>query len=84
MGSESSKHPSRFAVIGAGGLGGSLFDGLARLVDIAPTSFVVFSEDSDWGFMGRDIRDAMDTMIAADQRLQPSLPFEEEELVEAK
>ena len=65
-------------------VGGAVVDGLGRLVDIAPPEFVVFTEDSDWSFLGGDFKDAIDTLIASDQRLQPSLPFEDDELVEAK
>lgn len=65
-------------------VGEAVVDGLGRLVDIAPPEFVVFTEESDWGFLGGDLKDAIDTLIASDQRLQPSLPFEDDELVEAK
>lgn len=59
-------------------------DGLARIVDIAPDQFTVFTDESDWAFLGGDFRDAIDTLIASEKRLQPELPFEDDELVEAK
>jgi hypothetical protein len=60
-------------------------DGVARLVDVSPDEFTVFTEESDWAFLGDDFRDAIDTLIANDERLQPHLPFEDEDaLDEAK
>lgn len=39
----------------------ALKDGLARLADVAPTSITVLTEESDWGLVGGDLRDAMDS-----------------------
>jgi len=70
----------RFNVVGR-----AVSDGLARMVDIAPPHITVFTEESDWAFLGGDFRDAIDSLIASDERLQPPLPFDEDEdLVEAK
>lgn len=60
-------------------------DGLARIADIAPDQITVFTEDSDWAFLGGDFKAAIDSLIATDARFQPPLPFDEDEqLVEAK
>jgi hypothetical protein len=58
-------------------------DGLGRLVDVAPDKLTVFTDESDWSFVGRDFRSAMQSIIAADTRLQPRLPFDDDERVEA-
>jgi hypothetical protein len=57
----------------------SLCDGLARLADVAPTEIVVLTEESDWGLVGGDLRDAMEQQ--ADQSATPVV--EADELVEA-
>ena len=64
----------------------SIVDGMARLVDFGPTEMVVFSEESDWQFLGGDFRAAIDTLIASEQQQQPELPltFDDDELVESK
>lgn len=62
-------------------------DGLASLVDIAPQSMTVFTEESDWALVGGDFSRAIDAAVDEDKRLQPPLPFEgveDDDLVEAK
>lgn len=66
------------------GLAVAFVDGLGRLVDLSPTEFLTFSDESDWTFMARDFRAAMGTIIANDERLQPLLPFDNDERVEAE
>ena len=39
--------------------GRAIRDGIARLADVAPNELVVLSEESDWGLVGGDLRDAM-------------------------
>jgi hypothetical protein len=51
----------------------AVVDGLARLVDFAPTEMVVFSDESDWAFVGGDFRVAMDDLIAREKAQQPAL-----------
>jgi hypothetical protein len=58
----------------------SLRDGLARLADVAPVEIVVLSEDTDWGLVGGDLRNAIE---AESNRPQPPAPRDREELVEA-
>lgn len=62
----------------------ALTDGIASLVNIAPTEMVVFTEEGDWALVGGDFRSAIDTVAEERQRIQPSLPFSSNELVEAK
>lgn len=59
-------------------------DGVGRIANIAPDHFTVFSDESDWAFLGGDFKAAIDTMIASEERLQPPLPFEDDELVETE
>ena len=67
-------------------VGWAVVDGVARLVDFAPTEMVVFSDESDWAFVGGDFRAAIDTLIASEKHQQPELPLtsDDDELVEAK
>ena len=58
----------------------SLSDGLASLVDVAPREMTVFTEESDWAFVGGDFTDAIDTVVSEDERLQPQLPFDVDRL----
>lgn len=55
-------------------------DGLARLADVAPNEFIVLSEDSDWGLVGGDLREAIES--EAPEIDQPTSD-DHEELVEA-
>ena len=85
MATETKIRPSKKTVKRSRVVGWAVSDGLARMVDIAPPHITVFTEESDWAFLGGDFRDAIDSLIASDERLQPPLPFDEDdELVEAK
>lgn len=53
----------------------------ARLSDVAPTSFRVLSEESDWGLVGGDLRDAADALVATHPDNDHS---DTDELVEAQ
>jgi hypothetical protein len=58
-----------------------LQENFARLVDIAPTHFVVQSEETDWSLVGGDFRAAMD---AEKKKLEDeALNDRDEDLVEA-
>lgn len=65
-------------------IGKALSDGLASLVDIAPREMTVFTEEGDWALVGGDFTNAIETVAAEDDRLQPLLPFDDDTLVEAK
>lgn len=58
----------------------ALRDGLARLSDVAPLEFIVLSEETDWGFVGGDLHNAMDSV--RDDVAEPAVDHSEE-LVEA-
>lgn len=58
--------------------GEAICDGLARLADVAPTEIVVLSEESDWGLVGGDLREAIETAAPANEDSAAR-----EELVEA-
>jgi hypothetical protein len=66
--------PTWWAVVEA------LRDGLARLADVAPNEIVVLSEESDWGLVGSDLRDAIKSQLAETAPPESDRP---EELVEA-
>lgn len=55
-------------------------DGFARLADIDPPEMLVMSEESDWGLVGGDLRDAIDTVTG--ESVQP-VTNDADELVEA-
>ncbi len=40
--------------------GAALRDGVASLSDVSPVEFEVLPEESDWGLVGGDLRDAME------------------------
>lgn len=56
-----------------------LRENLARLADVAPTQIVVQSEETDWGLVGGDFRDAMD----AEKKELEDEALKDQDLVEA-
>jgi hypothetical protein len=58
----------------------ALLQALARLAGVAPTEITVLSEDSDWGLVGGDLRNAMET---AEAKMDEPASDDREELVEA-
>ncbi len=58
-------------------------ESLARLADIAPAEMaVVLSEESDWGLVGGDLRDAIETLAPAPAPVA-TIEDDRKELVEA-
>ena len=60
--------------------GRAIRDGLARLADVAPNELVVLSEESDWGLVGGDLRDAIESET---REIDAPASDDCEELVEA-
>lgn len=60
----------------------TFFEGLGRLVDLAPAEIVVPAEENDWGLIGGDLRAAIGQLTAADQAPSTS-DDHDDELVEA-
>jgi len=58
-------------------------DGLARLSDIAPSTIDFYTEEEDWGLVGNDLADAMESMVIEHPKLKPPPSADDEELVEA-
>jgi hypothetical protein len=57
-----------------------MVEAFASLADIAPPGFTFLSEESDWGLVGGDLRDAMDS---AQSRIAEPHVENHEALVEA-